>query len=92
MLSEAKPALKPDIREAKGNPNRGHSQQKTTRLINRVVFIFRNNNNYWMIVILPWGSAYCAPMTPPRTSVMYSIRTSSIGRLVSNCSAALANA
>ena len=22
MLSEAKPALKPDIREAKGNPNR----------------------------------------------------------------------
>ena len=23
MLSEAKPALKPDIREAKGNPNRG---------------------------------------------------------------------
>ena len=23
MLSEAKPALKPDLREAKGNPNRG---------------------------------------------------------------------
>ena len=41
MLSEAKPALKPDIREAKGNPTRGQNKKqfKNEKHVSKTAFV-----------------------------------------------------